>query len=82
MLASVAMTVKLPAPAVIGLVADVPFTVYVILPVPPLALKLKLPLPPLHKALLALAFNTTALGSLIVTDVAAEQPFASVATIA
>jgi hypothetical protein len=52
------------------------------LPVPPVALKLKLPLPPLHKALLELADKVTALGSLIVNDVATEQPLASLATIA
>ncbi len=52
------------------------------LPVPPVALKLKLPLPALHKASLALADKVTALGSLIVNEVDAEQPLASVATIA
>ena len=55
---------------------------YVIFPVPPVALKFKLPLPPLHNALLALAVKATALGSVIVNDVATEQPLASVATIA
>ena len=51
-------------------------------PVPPVALKLKLPLPPLHKASIALAVKTTALGSVMLVDVDAVHPLASVATMA
>ena len=50
-------------------------------PVPPLALKVKLPLAPLQAALVTLDVKTTALGWVIVCTLLMLQLLASVATI-
>lgn len=61
--------------------ADTPFTLYVIEPAPPTAKKLKLPLAPLHGALVtAVDEKLIAEGCEIVNTVDDVQLFASVAT--
>jgi hypothetical protein len=77
--ASVATTVYVPAPVANGLTWVVPLTVYVITPVPPVALNVKLPFAELQSALVEEAVNTTVEGCVITTTVEEVQLLASVA---
>ena len=80
LLASVATTVYVPAVVAYGLLCVDPFTLYVIKPVPPVALNVNEPLAPLHNALLELLVILSADGCVNVIVVDALQLFTSAAT--
>ena len=69
------------AVAVYGDVAATLFTLNVLVPVPPVALKVIDPLEPKQLGFVPFAVKTIAVGILIVTSVELVQPFASVASI-
>lgn len=78
--ASVVTTVYVLAVLEKGLTEAIPFTVKVLVPVPPMALKVNEPVDPLHNALVTLVFNTKAAGCVIVITVLTVALLTSVAT--
>jgi hypothetical protein len=78
-LASVAVTVYVPAGAVNMFAAIVPpVLVYTIVPTPPVTLNAELPIPPLQRAAVSAEASTMAAGAVMVAVAVVVQPLASV----